>query len=282
MQKKFIPLIVAAVLGVLAIVLTNSYIQQQTQEAKQELIASQKNQATIVVARQDIPSGTTLTETMLKEARVNKAIAQPRVASSIDRVVGKITVAPISKDEQVLLNKVSISAQETSLSSKIPRGKRAITVPVDNISSVGGMIRSGDHVDIVGVVPIPGIGADGKQVNQMATLPLFQDVMVLAMGQEFGAVSGEKVTKTASSIVTLALAPQEANLVAFVQEQGKIRLVLRSPEDTQTQQAVPASWDTLFRTVMPQAFVKQEVVEEKPQKKVEIYRGLKKDIKVIE
>jgi len=70
-----------------------------------------------------------------------------------------------------------------------------------------------------------------------------------------------------------------------VQEQGKIRLVLRSPGDTQTQQVAPASWDTLFRTVMPQAFQQQEkpaAAPVKPKKTVEIYRGLSKEIKTIE
>jgi hypothetical protein len=82
-------------------------------------------------------------------------------------------------------------------------------------------------------------------------------------------------------VITLALSAQEANLIAFVQEQGKIRLILRSPGDTQVQPVAPASWDTLFRTVMPQAFT-QPQEDTKPQKKVEIYRGLQKEIRTLE
>lgn len=285
--KKYLPLIIGGVCGLIAVVLINSYIQQKTEEAKRLVAQSQKNITTVVVAKQDIPAGATLKESMLGEMKINRSMVQPRSAISIDRVVDKISIAPIAKGEQVLLNKVTVSGETSSLSMKVPSGKRAVTVSVDSISSVGGMIRPGDHVDVVGMVPIPAMNAEGKQVNQLATMPLFQDVLVLAVGQEFTNVPSpnkEEKSAAASPLITFALSPQEANLIVFVQEQGKIRLVLRSPGDTQMQQVAPASWDTLFRTVMPQAFQEQEkpAAPAKPKKTVEIYRGLNKEVKAIE
>lgn len=284
LPKKYIPLIIAGVLGLLALFLFNIYVQQQTEEAKQRVIASQKNLTTVVVAKQDIPAGVAISESMVKEETASKDVIQPRAAPSLDRVVNRITLAPISKGEQILLNKLTISGQETSLATKVPKGKRAITVPVDNISSVGGMIRPGDHVDVMGMVPMPAMTAEGKQVTQMTTMPLFQDVLVLAVGQEFTnvPVGDKKTERTLSPVITLALLPQEANLIAFVQEQGKIRLILRSPEDTQVQPATPASWDVLLRTVMPQAFQQGPQEAPKPKKTVEIYRGLQKEVRVLE
>lgn len=284
LPKKYLPLIVAGASGLIAVLLINNLIQQKTEEAKKRAISAQKNLSTVVVAKQDIPAGTPLKESLLKEETVYKDMLQPRAATSIDRVIDKITLVPISKGEQVLLNKISLSGQEGSLSMKVPSGKRAITIPVDNISSVGGMVRPGDHVDVVGMVPQPAVNAEGKQVMQMTTMPLFQDVLVLAVGQEFTSIPGtKKEEKAVSAVITLALSAQEANLIAFVQEQGRVRLILRSPGDTQVQRVAPASWDTLFRTVMPEAFpppAQQEAP--KPQKKVEIYRGLQKEIKILE
>lgn len=274
----------AAGLGLLAAFLINIYIQREAEKAKEGAIRTQKNLTTVVVAKQDIAAGVTITEDMVKEDTVHKDTVQPHVATTIDRVVNKITRAPISRGEQILLNKLSISGQEITLAPKIPRGKRAITIPVDNISSVGGMIRPDDHVDVMGMVPISDMSPEGKQIVKMTTMTLFQDVLVLAVGQEFTAVpasSGEKKTeKTLLPVITLALSPQEASLIAFVQEQGKIRLILRSPQDTQTQPPVPASWETLLRTVMPQPQAVQEVP--KPKKTVDIYRGLNKEVKVLE
>jgi len=279
--KKFIPLIIAVALALLATYLVNMYLQQKTEEAKKLAAKRQQNITTVVIAKQDIGAGTTINEGMVEEVNAYKDSLQPRAATTIDRVVNKIAVAPIAKGEQVLLNKVTLQGQETTLAAKIPRGKRAITIPVDNISSVGGMVRPGDHVDVMGVVPIPMMTADGKQTAQMTPMALFQDVLVLAVGQEYTTMpSAEKKAgeRALYPVITLALAPQEANLIAFVQEQGsRIRLVLRSPEDTQVQQAAPTTWDTLFRTVMPGMLQQQEAP--KPKNRVEIFHGLQKEVK---
>jgi len=283
--KKYLPLIIAAAAGLIAVVLINAYLTQQKQLAANEAVAGQKNLTNVVIAARDIPSGAALKEDMLKEVSVNRNMLQPRAAQSTDRVVDMVSLAPISKGEQILMNKLAMAGREVSLSSKIPPGKRAITIPVDNVSSVGGMIRPGDHVDVIGSVPVPFMTAEGKQAVQVTSMPLFQDILVLAVGQEFTAVPAsqdKKETRTISNIITLALDPQQANLIAFAQEQGKIRLVLRSPGDSQIQPAVPAGWDALFRNVMPPA-VKEEPVQQvaRPEKTVEIYRGGSKESKAL-
>lgn len=286
-MKKYLPLIIAAAAGLLAAFLVNVYLQQQAEEVKKKVVETQKNLTSVVVATEDIPAGATINEKMVKEITINVAMLQPRAATSLDRVVNKIAVAPIGKDEQILLNKLTVTGQEFSLSAKVPPGKRAITIPVDNIASVGGMIRPGDRVDVMGVVPIPVTTPEGKQVNQLTHLPLFQNVLVLAVGQDFvSASSGQKQSVTSSPIITLALAPQEANLISFVQEQGKIRLILRSPQDAQIQPAVPATWDTLLKTVMPQAFQETTQPQKSEQKtsrekQVEIIRGLEREVRTI-
>jgi pilus assembly protein CpaB len=287
LPKKFLPIIIAAGAGLLAIFLLNTYLKQREEEIKKRAVLIQKELVTVVVAKEDIPAGTALKENMLKEETVNRALLQPRAATSIDRVSDKIAIAPISKGEQILLNKVTISGEATTLSHKVPKGKRAVTIAVDNISSVGGMLRPGDRVDVVGMVPWPVMTAEGKQATQMTSVPLFQDVLVLAVGQDFTYASTPSVSrggekeKIVSPIITLALSPEEANLITFVQEQGKIRLTLRSPEDTQVQPVMPASWDTLFKVILPPPPVEERPAV-KPEIKVEIYRGLQKEVKVLE
>jgi Flp pilus assembly protein CpaB len=112
--------------------------------------------------------------------------------------------------------------------------------------------------------------------------------LVLAVGQETAGLPIEQggrykkeEKKEVSPLITLALSPQEANLIAFVQEQGKIRLLLRSPSDSQIGQLGLTSWDTLFQYVMPQEIAKPEpkAKEEAPSDVVfvEIYRGLNKE-----
>jgi len=281
--KKYLPLLIAGIAGVIAVFLINVYIQQQTARAKEEALRRQKMLVTVIVAKKDIPAGVMIEEDMIKEETLRKDMIQPNAATSVARVLNKVTLAPIAKGEQILTNKVAITGQEISLSSKVPRDKRAITIPVDNISSVGGMLRPGDHVDILGAVPIPMMTAEEKQTTQISTIPLFQDVLVLAVGTEYAAApTGEKGERRASPMVTLALAPEEANIVAFVQEHGKIRLLLRSPQDTKKQLPVPATWETVLRMVMPDLFKEQPRIIPKPKRQVEIIRGTTKEIKELE
>jgi len=211
-------------------------------------------------------------------------------------------VIPISKGEQITLNKLIWPREGGSgnisgtLAMVTPVGKRAITISVDNLASLAGMIKAGDYVDVIAMTPVPVETTEKKQGVQVAVIPLFQNVLVLAVGHEIGRPatsaslpeagryskpSDEKSPPSSSGttqLIALALAPQEANLIAFVQEQGKLRLTLRSPADSQVQPALPTTWDTLFKYIMPS---KEGAKEPEPVKEeieyVEIYRGLNKE-----
>jgi hypothetical protein len=91
--------------------------------------------------------------------------------------------------------------------------------------------------------------------------------------------AGEKArarrqSAAAANTVTLALSPQEAVLLSFVQEHGRIKLTLRSSEDAKVESIKPADWDTLFQYLYPS---KEPGLEGK-QPVVEIYRGLKREV----
>ena len=291
MQRQKIIIIIGVLLALMAVFMTKAYIDQQRNqvidEAKKKIASIEKNiaknEVKVLVANKDISRGAAITAENTEISIIPEQYRQPQAVSA-DRAIGMVAVVPISKGEQVSLNKLAQPRQLGGLAEGTPVGKRAITIAVDNISSVGGLVKPGDYVDVMALVPVPVQAPDGKQVNQMAVMPLFQNVLVLAVGQDIGAITSASGKKEAekrgesSPLITLALQPQDANLIAFVQEQGRLRLTLRSPADSQMQATQPASWDTLFRYLMPP---KQEVPE--PETKapatdyVEIYRGLNKE-----
>ena len=287
MSKQKMFLIGGIVFGILAVFMLNSYIQQQRQTAEEEAKREVRgNQTTVLVAKQDLVKGIFIDAKMLSSEIVPNQYLQPQAVTSLDRINGMITVAQISKGEQITLNKLAYARGQESLASAIPIGKRAITVNVDNISSLLGMIKPGDYVDVISLVPVPMQTPEGKQVTQVGVIPLFQNVLVLAVGQDTGAPGVGKNKKEEkreeSPLITLALNPQEANIIAFVQEQGKIRLSLRSPGDSQIQSIQPASWDTVMQYAMPNMINKdapQEAKKPEPQAEgyVEVYRGLNKE-----
>ncbi len=295
-MRKKLPLIIGIVLALVAAYLIKVYTDQQRQvvfeDAKKRMEQIQAEQVPVLVATKDIPKGTAIAKDSVGVTIIPAQHVQPQAATSLDRVAGMVAVVPVSKGEQITLNKL-MSVKEAvgggTLAMSTPIGKRAVTISVDSISAVGGMIRPGDYVDVVAMVTVPVTTPEGKQASQAAVVPLFQNTLILAVGQETAALpqAGEgrakKEEKRGGDSITLALSPQEANLLAFVQEQGKIRLSLRSPSDAKIEPVQPASWDSLFQYLVPREAgepkAKQETkpAEPEPGTYVEIYRGLNKE-----
>lgn len=295
-------LIIAIALALVATILVITWMNQQQQRMAGELArkfenlkAREANTTDVVLAKIDIPAGKIISDEMLFTKSISRDSLPAGAAVSIARVVEHISRAPIKKDSPILTEALAWpTTKGTTLAMKTPIGKRAITISVDNIASLLGMINPGDYVDVLGLIPLP-VQVEGKQSAQLATVPLFQNVLVLAVGPQIGAAleqeSGsrrkteESVTKDKAPVITFALSPEEANLLVFVGEQGKIRLVLRSPGDAKTEAVQPASWDTLLKYLFPQMEMKagEEIGKEIPQVKkeipqVEIIRGFKKEM----
>jgi len=304
-MRKRLPLIIGIVMALVATYLIKFYTDQQRSvviaDANKKLSKIQSEQVPVLVAAKDISKGSALDKDSVTVAITFNQYVQPQAATSLDRVSGMLAAVPISKGEQITLNKL-VSVKESSASGKslamvTPIGKRAVTISVDSISAVGGMIRPGDYVDIVAMIAVPVTTAQGKQATQATSVSLFQNVLVLAIGQDTSGASQQSSASDSrykkeekkvmdSSMITLALNPKEANLLGFVQDQGRIRLALRSPADAKIEQIQSASWESLFQYLVPpevaeaEARAKQAEAaarEAKPESYVEIYRGLNKE-----
>ena len=291
-------MVAGVALGLIAVFMVNVYISQQRvidrKRIQEEIANSQANQASVLVAKEDIARGVPIEASMLDVAIVPTKYIQPQAVTSLDRVAGMTTITTISKGEQITLNKLITSkdAGGESLAMATPLGKRAITISVDGINAVGGMIKPGDYVDVTAMIPMPFMNQQGQQSAQPVGMPLFQNVLILAIGHETVSAGGQgessrykkEEKKEVSPLVTLALTPQEANLISFVQEQSKIRLTLRSPADAQIVPVQPASWETLlqYMNLVPKADEADKSGNQgKPESEtgsyVDIYRGLNKE-----
>lgn len=291
MQKQRLILIIGIVLGIIAVFMIKVYLDQRERDlaerAKQLAEQDRANQSVVLIATRDIPVGAAIEKDMVDSKIVPNQYIQPQAVGALDRVQGMVAVSAIAKDEQITLPKLKYPQEERRGSSllNVPPGKRAIAISVDNIASLVGMIRPNDHVDVIAMVPVPGTAPDGTQITQLVALPLFQDVLVLAVGDqtadEGGRYSKRAEKQEGSPLITLALGAQEANIIAFVHEQSKIRLTLRSPADSKIEKVAPANWDTVLQYAMPDLMSVQDAQKKmKPkveEEYIEIYRGLSKE-----
>ncbi|MFH1247994.1 MAG: Flp pilus assembly protein CpaB [Candidatus Omnitrophota bacterium] len=279
-QKLF--LMIGITFALIAAFATKFYLDQQkdeiTQREKARLAKARANEVSVMVAKEEIPAGSILTQSHVTMVSVPVKDRSPNAyTGAID---GMLVVSPISKGEQIVGNKIVPPRHMAGLAESTPIGKRAITIMVDNMGSLVGMVKPGDNVDVLFITTVPKKEDEGERTSsnkQVNILPLFQNVSILAVGQEIGTTfyGQQKKDSREASLITLALSPKEANMVAFALEHGKIRLVLRSPKDSQISLTETVDWETLFSYIMPAKFEKKDTVESMPT--IEIYRGAKKD-----
>lgn len=282
--KRKLALIVGVILGVLLVFMIKGYLDQQKalvmERARRALEEIQADQVTVLIAKNDIAPGVLVEPDMLEPQIVRTKQQESRSVNSLARIEGMIAAVPIVKGEQITLDKLMYIRDRGGLSGLTPVGKRAITISVDNISSLAGLLKPGDYIDVIAMIPVP-IRGTGGQATQMSVMPLFQNVLVLAVGQKtqpksrFSSRLDRKEDTGISSLITLALSPKEASIISFVQEQGRLRLVLRSPADSHKEPPQPVSWETVFQYVMPELLEGPETAPKPPT--VEVYRGMKKE-----
>ncbi len=140
----------------------------------------------------------------------------------------------------------------TVFASITPPGKRAMTVMIDSLSAVGGLINPGDFVDILADLLVPN--AQDPQEKTPITSVLFQNVQVLAVNSNFkpvgSALTYQQQEKSRSLNITLALSPEEVGLITFTQKYGQLKLALRSPVEKDTKSLNVAAWDSLSDYVL--------------------------------
>lgn len=108
----------------------------------------------------------------------------------------------------------------------IEKGKRAISIPVNNFQSVSGFILPEDHIDIISIMPSP----PGQETTPEIVL---ENIKVLATGSktEVKAESGTVEEKIAFDIITLEVTPEQGKLLANTSQNGFVTLMLRNKED---------------------------------------------------
>ncbi|MBN2097814.1 MAG: Flp pilus assembly protein CpaB [Candidatus Omnitrophica bacterium] len=271
MERKW-AIAIGVVLGLLAVILTNFYFQQYRAKFRMQ-------EAAILVAARDISEGALINYDMLALQNFPVKFIQPGALQSKEAAVGKTALATIMAGEQILSTKLALPGRGLTLAGKTPPGKRAFTVGLDASAAVGGLIKPGDHVDVLAIFTNPAV-----------TVALFQDILVLAVGQEMvPAEEGQAVRErlsaaTAASYsrdtITLALSPQEVQIITVAKEQGKLRLTLRprmETGDTLPQVDLSNLPPAIDLGTLLQLYIRPQ--EQGPS--VEVIRGLKKEMTIV-
>ena len=238
---KINPLVIllftAILLGIAATYLSSAYLKNREKTIAAELKQGMSGGRTteVLVSTQNLPAGSTLGNTLVKrEVPIDLIDENTLTPNDFDRVSGAKLVRPLRAGYPINVSFFIDKAR--TFSEAVEDGMRAITIEVDEINSMAQMVKPGNRVDLMLLVPDKSDPDGGVEV-----MMVLQNVKVLATGQSvaprvYTDSEGNKQQSPSGkdqnySNFTFEVTPQEAATIALAQNSGKIRAVLRNIED---------------------------------------------------
>ena len=221
-------LLLALSLGLLAGLATWSAIDGQQRKVRDEW-----KTVKVLCAARDVPEGTELTRPMVAVREVparfltGSYVGVEPDGSVKNDPVGQRVLVPLKAGDPILVSHFA-PARDADLSTMVHPKGRAVTVDVQERNAVGLWVRPNDHVDVVGSFRDP-------QTQQLKSVTLLQNVVVLATGRINASTSAPADEDRRYTSVTLLVLPEEAEILTLAQETGTLTLLLRNPDDLDSQ-----------------------------------------------
>ena len=237
--------VVAAVLvGLFAVVAVNKYIAAKTAVAPTP-------KASILVATMEIKEGSEIGEEMLGSAEIpfdslsNMHIALPAkddpgyqkaLSDVMEKIVKRKAKRLIAAKTPVFWIDIA-TEPKTPFADLIADGHRAVTVPVDSVSSVCGFIKPGSRIDVVLTATEEKLGLVTGQAardagSRVVSSVILQNVPVIATDRVYDLQSESSGYGT----ITLSLPTKAAIMIVQARTMGQITYLLRNMRDTKTEQ----------------------------------------------
>jgi len=219
-NTRQITLIVAVVLALGTGILTLRYLSSINQTQTNQQVELKP----IVIANRDIAAREKITPDMLTKTTRPADEVEPQALSDPKQAEGDIALITIPQGSTLTATKVGQPA-EVGLTVRLKPGMRAVSIPVDRVKAVAGLIQPGDRVDVMASVP-RGVGIPPK------TFTIIRGALVLAINsqlEEAGATPDPDAGGAAT--VTLGVTPDQADLLTVADINTTLRLALRSPQE---------------------------------------------------
>lgn len=137
-----------AVIGVLIalmVYMTLTHIESSLEAEKPVPIKMTK----VVVAKVDIPRGVVISADMLSVKDFAVKSLPKGTSSDIEEFINLPTKLEIFAGDILTTEKVFTDYRQAGFIGMIPENCRAVTVPVDNVTGIAGLMKAGDRVDVI-------------------------------------------------------------------------------------------------------------------------------------
>jgi pilus assembly protein CpaB len=236
LNKNFLFIIIALVLGGGAVYLSNKVIRDRMNLLEEEAKRGKK-MVKIVVPTKDLERGDVITP----DAMAMRDVPQDFVShlavkpEQFDDLINQRLSSPIKRGE-ALTQMHTEGAGARLFSATLRKGLRALTFEVDQVNSISGMLRPGDRIDLV-LTAKPANNVTGPEI----TFPMLLDVPVLATGQVVSKRDPRDGSTKDFSTITLEATPDDAQKIISAKNSSgsKLTAVLRNSDDKQRFMASP-------------------------------------------
>ena len=187
---------------------------------------AQANTVKVMVATVNLGPGDAVLAHQIKAINWPAASLPEGTFKDAQSLEGRFVTVSVYEDEPLMEVKLAPLGSAGGLSSAIQKGKRAISLQVNEIVGVAGYIRPGSLVDVM--VNTQESGGNGNSKEQVVSKIILEKVLVLAAAQDD---KRDQTKPKVVSTVTLEVDPQEAEKIDLARHIGTLSLVLRNPLD---------------------------------------------------
>lgn len=178
----------------------------------------------VLVAGSDIPARATITADMLRRTVRPASAVEPDALADPEKAIGQLALITIPAGSTITQSRIG-SPTEVGLPVRLAPGMRAVSIAIDKVKGVSGLVQPGDRVDVIAIPPKQG-------TQQPAAATILRGLRVLALGTSLEERSATpSPDESNSTTVTLEVTPKQADLLESADVNTTLRLALRSPRE---------------------------------------------------
>jgi pilus assembly protein CpaB len=225
-NTRRITLIIAVVLAVGTGILTLRYLSNLNAQQQQAAVEMK----TVVMTNVDVPARGKITADMLTVAKRQASDVEPQSLEDPKQAEGDVALISMPAGTVLTASNVGTPAA-VGLTVRLKPGERAISIPIDRVKSVSGLIQPGDRVDVLATVNKgPGVPPKTFTIIRGALVLAINSTLEMSAAAAAGATP-EPDTSGGVGTVTLGVSPEQADLLTVADINATLRLALRSPEE---------------------------------------------------
>lgn len=147
---------------------------------------------------------------------------------------GAVVRRGISGGGPIVQGQVVKPGEQGFLAAVMEPGKRAVSVRINPVTGIAGLVFPGDRVDLL-LTQTVNRPNDPRRSERVASETVLTDLRVLAIDQS---TNDQTTIPNQAEIVTLEVTPKQAELVILISELGQLSLSLRSLQGEEAQQLI--------------------------------------------